>query len=154
MGQPCLSGPGPPILKFLQLLATQYSPGWLPLQLPSVFLSQTGKELWKQFPGCVIADQLSQLPLETCSVSYLIIVRRPFILRSLCTEPFQVDSLLFVASNWLWCPPFSLCYRIFSPTLFSLDFHTFKNIYLILGFGEFLWTSDTKRDLKTWASGG
>ena len=92
---------------------------WMTSSATSLCISEPNREeLWKQFPGCVIADQLSQLPLETCSVSYLIIVRRPFILRSLCTEPFHVDSLLFVASNWLWCPP-SLYATEYSPPLFS-----------------------------------
>lgn len=62
-----LPGPESPILKFL-LLARQLSPGWLTLQPPSLFFpSQTGKELWKWFPGYVTVDQLSQLPLGTHS---------------------------------------------------------------------------------------
>lgn len=44
-------------------------PGWLAQQLHSPFLSQTGKELRKQFPGSVSVDQLSRLPPGTHSMS-------------------------------------------------------------------------------------
>lgn len=50
-------------------LTELHPPGWLAHQLPSPFLSQTRKELWKQFQGSVSVDQLYQLPPGTHSMS-------------------------------------------------------------------------------------
>lgn len=52
-----------------------------------------------------------------------------------------------VASNWLWCPP-SPSAAEYSPRFFSSKISLLPYLLpflLILGFGESLWTSDTRK---------
>lgn len=133
-----LPGPESPTLRFLQLPAMQDSPGRLPRQLPSAFLSQPGKEQRMQFPGCHCPSALpaaSGNPLHElithCEKAIYPQAPEHRALSGWCPLGFWTLLLLIGCDVHLLCMPQNIL-----PGSLFVDFHTCSQFYQFWSLGN------------------